>query len=118
MAIQRKYLNILRIEIEDLIEDIGLIVDEYRRRKEKGEITNYVFLENLAVLHNELLGVGDMKKMLDSIDPEVYDGLDEMVFDIETKIQNRIKNSNLAQALFPLVKRKLEKVSKYLAYVP
>jgi hypothetical protein len=118
MPIKRKYLDILRIEVEDLIEDIGLIVNEYTERRDRGEITNYVFLENLAVLHNELLGVDDMMEMLDSVDPESYSNLDELVADIEVKIKNKIKNSHLAEALYPLVKRKLEKVSRYVAQVP
>ena len=118
MPIKRKYLDILRIEVEDLIEDIGLIVNEYKRRKDRGEITDYVFLENLAVLHNELLGVDDMMEMLDSVDPEDYSNLDDLVADIEIKIRKKIENSHLAEALYPLVKRKLEKVSKYLAQVP
>ncbi len=118
MPLKRKYLDILRIEIEDLTEDIGLVVNEYKRRRDREEITNYVFLENLAVLHNELLGVDNMMEMLDSIDPDAYDRLDDMVADIEIKIRNKIKDSYLAEALYPLVKRKLEKVSKYLAHAP
>jgi hypothetical protein len=118
MPIKRKYLDILRIEIEDLIEDIGLIVNEYRSRRDRGEITDYVFLENLAVLHNELLGVDNMMEMLDDIDPDAYSNFEDLAADIETKIKNKIKNSYLAEALFPLVKRKLEKVSKYVAQVP
>ena len=90
MPLKRKYLDILRIEIEDLTEDIGLIVNEYKRRRDREEITNYVFLENLAVLHNELLGVDNMMEMLDSIDPDAYDRLDDMVADIEIKIRNKI----------------------------
>ena len=70
MPIKRKYLDILRLEIEDLIEDIGVVVNEYKRRRDLGEITNYVFLENLAVLHNELLGVDDMMEMLDNVNPD------------------------------------------------
>jgi len=118
MPIKRKYLDILRIEIEDLIEDIGIIVSEYRRRRDRGEITDYVFLENLAVLHNELLGVDNMMEMLGEINPDAYNKLEDLAADIEIKIQNRIKNSHLAEALYPLIKRKLEKVSKYVAQVP
>ena len=117
MPIKQKYLSILRIEIDDLIEDIGMIVEQCKRRKESGDITNYVFLENLAVLHKELLGVDNLVKILDDIDPERYAGLDEMIADIEKRIGDRIKSSHLAEALFPLVKRKLEKVARYLDHV-
>jgi hypothetical protein len=117
MPLKKKYLSILRIEVQDLIEDIGLIVEEYKKRKERGEITNYVFLENLAVLLHEIRGVNNLVEVLDGVDPDSYSDLEEMVRDIEQRLRGRITDSNLEEALFPLVKRKLEKVTKYVSHV-
>lgn len=114
---KRKYLNILKIEAKDLIEDIGVLVADYTKRRETDEITNYVFLENLAVLHNELSGVDYWVMILDTINPDAYESLDDMIQDIEERMKAKIKTSNLAEALLPLIKRKLEKVKTYLSHV-
>ena len=109
-----KYLEILRIEIDDLADDIGLLVDEYRKRRDKNEITNYVFLENLAVLHNEMQGVDNLVQVLDGIDPNTYTDLDAMVSDIKDLMKAKIKTSDLAEALWTMVCRKADKVAAYI----
>ena len=114
---KKKYLDILKIEIHDLTDDIGLLVDEYRKRKEKDEITNYVFLENLAVLHNEMQGVDNLVEILSDVDPDTYTDLDEMVIDIKKRMRDRIRTSNLAEALYMLVSRKVDKVATYIHHV-
>jgi hypothetical protein len=114
MSEKSRYLDILRIEVEDLIEDIGLVVEVYKKRKERGEITNYVFLENLAVLIHEKKGLNNLMELLGSIDAESYSDLKEMIGDIEKKIISRINDSHLEEALLPLVKRRLKKVARYV----
>jgi len=115
MPIKKKYLGILRIEIEDLVEDIGILVEDYRKRQQRGEITNYVFLENLAVLYHEVSGVNSLVEVIDSINPDDYEDLDAMIEDIEGRIRTRVEKAHLAEPLYPLVKRKLEKVAEFVS---
>ena len=117
MLLRKKYLDILRIEAEDLVEDIEALVDEHAKRQERGEITNYVFLNNRAILQGEINGVRALVRVIDAVDPEDYTDLDQMVQDIEARIRKRIRNSNLASALFPLFMRKLEKVRLYVTRI-
>ncbi|HUV07197.1 MAG TPA: hypothetical protein VMX75_05675 [Spirochaetia bacterium] len=114
---KRKYLDILKVEINDLLEDIGDLVEDYRRRRSKSEITEYVLRENVAVLHSEVGGINILLKILDAIHIDKYVGLDDMVEDIERKMCDRIKSSDLAGALYPMIKRKLEKVKLYVEEV-
>ena len=43
-----KYTQILKIELEDLEKDLLMMAEIYHQRELKGEITDYVFLENLS----------------------------------------------------------------------
>ena len=88
-----------------------------RRRKESGEITNYVFLENLAVLYHEISGVDNLVEVIDSVDPDSYEGLEDMIPDLERRIRHKMNRAHLAKPLYPLVKRKLEKVAEYVRQV-
>ena len=117
MSVRIKYLDILRIEAEDLVEDIEALLDENENRKEKEEITNYVFLNNRAILQREKSGMKRVVQFIDTIKPREYSDLDEMIHDIEERLREKIRSSNMAQALLPLLKRKLEKVKLYVTHI-
>lgn len=109
-----KYLKILRIELEDLQSDIEFLIDKYKQRRKNEEITDYVFLENLAVLKNEICGISSFNKIIDSIDPADYEDIDGFIRDMKARFKKRIEECGLAQVIYPLIKRKLEKVHTYV----
>jgi hypothetical protein len=47
-----KFMKIIFIEIEDLIEDLKHLIAEHETRKAHNEITEYVCRENVALLEN------------------------------------------------------------------
>jgi hypothetical protein len=47
------FLKVLRAELEDLLEDLKAVEAQYRQRFDSLEITNYVLLENEALLIRE-----------------------------------------------------------------
>ena len=53
----RKYLDILKIELEDLIVDLEFSEAILSKRLKEHEITEYVFLENISLLKKEILGM-------------------------------------------------------------
>jgi hypothetical protein len=64
--IKRYYLKMLRVEIEDLHEDINLLIEEYNRLHEKEQLSSYVFSESLIVFRKELLGVDAFFRLLET----------------------------------------------------
>jgi hypothetical protein len=109
-----KYLAILQLEMEDLEADIELIIDEYTQRKKNEEITEYVFLENLAVLKKQICGISSFKKIVQSIDPGNYPDIDAFIVDVKVRFKEKIDETGLGQAIYILIKRKIEKVYKYI----
>ena len=108
------YLKILRIEIEDLKTDIEHLIEELKKEHEEEQLTNYVFLENLAVFGNELLGVGYFFNVLDKINPDDFDSLDSMANFIKTTLQKMVEEHGLTEAINNYAGRKLDKVKKYV----
>jgi len=111
---RKNYLNILRMELEDLHEDIDNLIRECAEQKEDCEITNYVYMENLANLKNEMLGLDVFAKIIDSTDPESYATLDEMISALKVVFAERMSEYGIINAIRLLVERKLEKVKKYV----
>ena len=115
--IKEKYLAILRIELEDLHEDIEGLIRHATEERESGHLTNYVFMENLALFKNELLGVDAFDRILDELDLETFATLEEMVAYLKTDFREKVKSVGLAEAIDVLVERKLDKVLHYVTQV-
>ncbi len=112
---KKHYLAIMKIELEDLKEDLELMIETCVQDKETDKITEHVYMANLTLFRNELLGVGDFMKILNHTNPDDYSDLDEMIQYLEIEYANRIKILGLAEAIHICIKRKLSKVKKYIS---
>ncbi len=110
----RKFLEILKIELEDLIFDLEFSEKVLTKRLQDHEITEYVFLENASLLKREILGIEEIKKMLYKSNKTVTSVAD-LRETIENYFKDKIKSAGLPDVVFLLVSRKLEKVSRYMA---
>ena len=115
--VNEKYLAILRVELEDLQEDIEELIAQITQEREEGGLTNYVFMENLALFRNELLGVDAFGRILDQLDPGAFATLDELVEHLKNTFRAKVKDAGLAKAIEVYVERKLEKVRQYVSQV-
>ena len=110
----RKYLKVLRIELEDLEEDLLLMAQIYQQREKDSEITDYVFLENVSLLQSEISGIEQILKSLGTIEGDSFGTLDEMVEHVDSVFRQKTEDANFPEAVYALVKRKLAKVSAYI----
>jgi hypothetical protein len=111
----RKFLNVLRIELEDLEADLAALVEFYKQRKNSHEITNYVYLENKGLLINELRCIANLLDRLAAVDTSKYDTVDAMIDDMERMIAERARQCAFPDVVSALVTRKIQKVRKYIA---
>ena len=113
-AVKQNYIAILRIELEDLHQDIQRLAKECNTGRDAGYLSENVFMQNLAIFKNELLGVHAFQHILDRIDPNSYDTLDAMIEDIRNQFQTLIRSHGIVNALQIYVNRKLDKVARYV----
>lgn len=110
----KAYMAILKVELDDLEEDLKLLMEQAQERYEKGEITNYVYLENLAVFKQELFGVDGIARRFEKNDPSRYSNLDELIADLKEELLDVKSRDLLPQGVISMVERKFDKVKNYL----
>ena len=114
--LMKKYLQILAIELDDLKEDIELVMDEYEEKSRQHTITQYVLLENLAVLRNEIFGVDKFQQLLAGVNPTDHTDLESFISEIEDRFRTCIQACGIAEAVYGMIERKLHKVLRYVTH--
>ena len=110
------FLKILALELDDLDEDIKLLIESYKEKREHDEITNYVFLHNLATMQSELFGVEGLADDIEDIDINEFDTLDNLVEHVKETLDHRLKHKGIVHSVMLLVERKINKILKYLEH--
>ena len=77
--VNKKYVQILRLELEDLEIDIQKLIEHCEETSKTSDLRCNVFLENLALFNNELLAVDIFEKMLDKLEVDEFETLDDLV---------------------------------------
>ncbi len=111
---KKVFLEILKLELEDLEEDTKMLIREYTEKHDREEITNYVFRRNISVMQSEIFGVEGFLEDVRGVDPETYNTLEDLVDVLLTKLNERIKVKGLPKSLLYLVERKIKKVANYV----
>ena len=107
-----RYLKILQIELEDLECDILDAEEALKKKFKDREITDYVFMENLAAFKAELSGIQKMEKEIESLSDK-FDDLDSLCSFIDGFVREKVEDANLPEAVYFLIKRKLDKIYLY-----
>ena len=110
------YLDILRIELEDLREDIENMIEEYDRDRRMEKITNYVCWHNTTVLKNELLCLNELQKIIQETQPEKYPNLNELIGHLRGDFHYAIQHKGFWEAVTGFVDRKIQKVQSYVIH--
>ncbi len=111
----KHFLEILAVELEDLREDVEALIAECQRHNQQGTLTEHVFLGNLSLFKNEVLGVGIFESALKKINPDSFADLDSLIAALKDHFRRLIEAQSLAPVLYQLVERKIEKVAGYVA---
>jgi hypothetical protein len=112
--VKKYFLRLLKVEMEDLYEDIQTLVDECKHKCTGDRPTEHVPLANLTTFQKELIGVGKFNQLIDAMHTGAYHDLDSLVSDLRVKFEERIHKSDLPPALNELIARKIDKVLRLL----
>lgn len=112
--LKTKYLQLLTMELDDLNSDLDMLVNSYTKEKADNKISNYVFMENLALLKNEITGLHLFHKIINETEIEHFGSLDELTCYIRTQFSSKMHEYGIAAALHRFVDKKLDKVEKFI----
>ncbi len=109
-----KFIRILTTELDDLLEDIELLMGVDRKRSEKGEISQYVYLENNALLQKEISCLKSFAQFTQAVELDGFETLEELYAFVKAEFEKQLKEGCYTHAIENVVERRLQKV---LAYV-
>ncbi|MBN2280926.1 MAG: hypothetical protein JXQ65_10120 [Candidatus Marinimicrobia bacterium] len=110
----KNYLTIIHLELEDLDEDIQFLINEVHKKKEHGGLTNYVFLENQALLKNEIRALECFRKIIKKTSPEDFRSVDELIEYLREEFRIVVDANSYAEAILIFTDRKMQKVKNYI----
>lgn len=113
-----KLMKILRAELEDLLEDIGVAERRHASRFACREVTDYVFRQNDALFLAEKRALRRIIEYLERLDFMRYSDLDSLVKAVDTQVREAVQDHDEPEAAYRFVARKLEKVRRYVESSP
>ncbi len=108
-------LGLVGSELNDLLEDIKDLESLYLDRYEKSEISNYVFLENSAMLEKEMKCIERLKGRLGAFGPETADSLEGLAEAVKADFLKELDVDAAPEALGQMVVRRIDKALRYCA---
>jgi len=115
MSVSLEFLiKILQLELKEVENDLNGLKDLYSNRHDSSEITNYVFLENTALLQSELDSIHQIGTILTDFKIEGSPTEHELLDIIDKHIKEEVHEKQYSEAIYNFAKSKLAKVSKYL----
>ncbi|MFZ5351319.1 MAG: hypothetical protein ACOZCL_01205 [Bacillota bacterium] len=111
--LKKKYIKMIRLEFDDLKEDIELLIENEREKMESGKISNYVFMENLTTLKHEIMSIESFENEVEKIDTAGCSDFNELVEKIKCIFIKKFKEFGFSETSIEILLRKLEKINKY-----
>jgi hypothetical protein len=113
-AMKKKFVRILRIELEDMDEHLREMIDDFQAKYQSGQETEHVCMENLATLRNEACGVRHILRLLDTIDLNEFGDLDALIAGLRVRFHETVQRASLAMCACVRAGEKIDKVAAYM----
>lgn len=105
---KNKFLSIFKLELSYLVEDVSRLINYEKQLHEDNKHTNFVYLENLVVLKDEIMGLngimGNLENIFSDLDSDDY--IDSFIEEVKSFVLQR----GYPMAVFDLIKSKIYKV--------
>jgi hypothetical protein len=109
----RKFLGILKIELEDVQDDIASMIEALGERLQRGECTEYVCKENTALYRTEIDSLHDFLKEIDGRSAQ-YGTAQEAADDILKLLPEKVKTWNYPKFMINLIERKVRMILGFM----
>ncbi|HEX2957091.1 MAG TPA: hypothetical protein VHO70_09665 [Chitinispirillaceae bacterium] len=110
----KTFLKMFILELEDLHQDIKLLIERYKDAREHESITNYVFMENIALMKNELFGIDSFHSEVKNLKPDNFSDIDELIAYCRQLLTKRCQEKGIAPSAIVLAERKMKKILTYI----
>lgn len=115
MSDTRHFVRVLKVELEDLMEDIRHRIQLNDARFQREDITHYVHDENMALLNREIEALVNFIGIVDAIDVAIYKDVDEIEGALLEGSKSLVARMEDPEAIYVQLQRKMRKVRKFLS---
>ncbi|MCL2690511.1 MAG: hypothetical protein FWE57_11795 [Chitinispirillia bacterium] len=109
------FIVVYTLELEGLKLRLRKKEARYREDYEAGLITNYVFMENKALLENEIIGFDNFIGELHKLDMTKYSSVSDLRDDLNGLNEKLCEEEGVAHSAAMLAKRKADRIVSYFA---
>jgi len=109
------FIVVYTLELESLKVRLRKKEAKYREEYGTGEISNYVFMENKALLENEIIGFDNFIGDLHKLDMTKYSSLSELRDALNALNEKLCEEEGVARSAAMLAKRKADRIVSYFA---
>jgi hypothetical protein len=107
------FLRILEAELKDLVEDIQIVEGKHRESYDRLKITQYVFLENSALLEKEHECLKALLKRIFAMKVSDYADVDALSAAVMQEAKAFVERYEFPESVVAFVERKIRKVRRY-----
>jgi hypothetical protein len=111
---KEQFIEILKIELEDLKKDIELLISEAEKARVVERISNYVFLENLAIFRDEIVAVDALASFLHQSCADGCLDVEELRDKLLKLMNDKIFELRMPSLMMEWVDRKVDKAYRFL----
>jgi hypothetical protein len=110
-----KFLNILKVELDDALQDFDALIELYHQKHAEGRLTDYVLQQNVGFVQTEKQGLRDVRRALDRVELCDGDELEDARETLEQLITETVRHHDLPAPARDYMLRKMEKVFRYVS---
>lgn len=110
----KKFLKILRLELEHLQDRMDVLEDDYRGLRRQGEASAHLVKENLALFESEKRSFQHFITILDGLGPEEFTDVTDAACRVKQCFVAEIEASGLARAAYVSAERKIDRAARYV----
>ncbi|AHC15615.1 hypothetical protein [Salinispira pacifica] len=108
------FMGLLRVEFEDMMEDVSVLETLSKERLKNAEITDYVYNENNVVFEQEIQALRHLAGILEQPRWQQIENLDQLNLELRNSLKEAIVEKSYPPVVQDLVSRKLDKVRQFV----
>ena len=113
-ASKEHFLRLLHMELEDMQEDIEALKRHCAAQREQGQISDYVFRENMAAYDNFAADLVHLMRTFDAVEHEEAADIPALIACLRGRCEAHLADRGLGRGLVTTLARKMQKIARYL----
>jgi hypothetical protein len=109
-----KYLDIVRIELQDLINDITEYIETSHKDHANRVIKNFTYHGNLTIYEKQLYGIKETLKLIEELDVSEYETPQELAKVLKEQIKPFFTTRGILEGGYSLTVKRIEGARDYV----